>query len=120
MRTRYTVASRKRRKKVLERAKGFHGARKLRIKAAREAVMHAMQYQYRDRRKRKRDYRTLWISRINAFVRSHDMTYSKFIEGLSKAKIVVNRKFLSNLAVEDAAAFEKYIEIAKENVGKKI
>ncbi len=120
MRARYTVASRKRRKKVLQRAKGFHGARSLRIKTAREAVMHALKYAYNDRRKKKRDYRVLWITRINAFVRSHDMTYSRFIEGLTKANIAVNRKMLSNLAIEDPSAFEKFIEIAKENIGKKI
>lgn len=118
MRTRYTVASRKRRKKVLQRAKGFHGARSLRIKTAREAVMHALRYQYRDRRNRKRDYRALWITRINALVRDQGLTYSRFIEGLTKANIIVNRKMLSNLAIEDPAAFEKFVGIAKENIGK--
>jgi large subunit ribosomal protein L20 len=119
MRTRYTVASRKRRKKVLKRAKGFHGARSLRIKTAREAVMHALMHAYNDRRRKKRDYRALWITRINALVRSHDMTYSRFIEGLTKANIAVNRKLLSNLAIEDPAAFMKYIEIAKGSVAVK-
>ncbi len=118
MRTRYTVASRKRRKKVLQRAKGFHGARKLRIKTAREAVMHAMRYEYRDRRNRKRDFRSLWIIRINAAVRSYGMTYSKFIEGLSKAKININRKILSNLSIQDPDVIKKYVDIAKENAGK--
>lgn len=117
MRTRYTVASRERRKKVLKRAKGFHGARKLRIKAAREAVMHALRYEYRDRRNKKRDFRSLWITRINALVREYGMTYSKFIEGLSKAKISINRKALSNLCVEDPEVIKKYVEIAKANIG---
>ncbi len=116
MRVRYTVASRQRRKKILKRAKGFHGARKLRIKAAKEAVMHALRYQYIDRRKRKRVYRSLWITRINAFVRSHGLSYNRFIEGLTKAKVNVNRKLLSNLCVEDPKVMEKYIEIAKGNV----
>lgn len=118
MRVRYTVASRQRRKKVLDRAKGFHGARKLRIKAAKEAVMHALRYEYVDRRKKKRDFRTLWISRINASVREFGMTYSKFIEGLNKAKISINRKVLANLAVEDPEVIRKYVEIAQQHVGK--
>jgi large subunit ribosomal protein L20 len=118
MRARYTVASRKRRKKILQRAKGFHGARKLRIKSAHEAVMHALRYEYRDRRNRKRDFRNLWISRINAFVRENGMTYSRFIEGLHKAKISINRKILSNLAITDPDTIKKYIEIAKNNSGK--
>jgi large subunit ribosomal protein L20 len=118
MRSRYTVASRNRKKKVLDRAKGFHGARSLRIKSAKEAVMHALRYQYRDRKNRKRNYRALWITRINALVRENGLTYSRFIEGLTKANIVVNRKMLSNLAVEDPAAFEKFVAIARENIGK--
>jgi large subunit ribosomal protein L20 len=118
MRVRYTVASRKRRKKILERAKGFHGARKLRIKAAKEAVMHAERYEYIDRRKRKRDFRSLWITRLNAGVRSFGITYSRFIEGLSKAKVAINRKVLSNLAIEDPEALKKYVEIAQQHLGK--
>lgn len=118
MRVRYTVAGKKRRDKVLKRAKGFHGARKLRIKAAKEAVMHAMRYEYIDRRKRKRDFRSLWITRINAFVRANGLTYSKFIEGLTKAKIGLNRKALSNLCVEDPEVVKKYIELAKKYIGK--
>jgi len=118
MRTRYTVASRKRHKKLLERAKGFHGARKLRIKAAKEAVMHAMRYEYIDRRKRKRDFRGLWITRINACVREYGMTYSRFIEGLSKAKVIVDRKILADLAVRDPDVIKNYVEIAKKHIGK--
>ena len=117
MRTRYTVASRDKRKKVLNRAKGFHGARKLRIKVAREAVIHALSYEYRDRRNKKRDFRSLWISRINAFVRSEGMTYSRFIEGLNKANVSLNRKVLSNLAIEDPEVMKRYVEIAKQQLG---
>jgi large subunit ribosomal protein L20 len=118
MRVRYAVAGKKRRKKILERAKGFHGARKLRIKAAKEAVMHAMRYEYVDRRLKKRDFRNLWIIRINACVREFGLTYSKFIEGLTKAKISINRKVLANLAIDDPEVIKKYVEIAKENIGK--
>lgn len=118
MRVRYTVAGKKRKKKILDRAKGFHGARKLRIKIAKEAVMHALRYEYVDRRKRKRDFRALWINRINAIVRENGITYSRFIEGLRKAQIEVNRKVLANLAVEDPDVIKKYIEIAKEHAGK--
>ena len=118
MRVRYTVASRKRRNKVLKRAKGFKGARHIRIKAAKEAVMHALRYSYRDRRNKKREFRTLWITRINAFVREAGITYSRFIEGLNKANVKINRKVLSVLCVEDPDTVKKYIEIAKEKVGK--
>ena len=118
MRVRYTVAGKKRKKKILDRAKGFHGARKLRIKAAKEAVMHALRYEYVDRRKRKRDFRALWINRINAIVRENGITYSRFIEGLRKAHVEVNRKVLANLAVEDPDVIKKYVEIAKEHAGK--
>jgi large subunit ribosomal protein L20 len=118
MRVRYAVAGKKRRKKILDRAKGFHGARKLRIKAAKEAVMHALRYEYVDRRKRKRDFRALWINRINAIVRENGITYSRFIEGLRKAQVEVNRKVLANLAVEDPDVIKKYVEIAKEHAGK--
>lgn len=118
MRTRYTVASRARHKKVLNRAKGFHGARKLRIKAAKEAIIHAMRYEYRDRRNKKRDFRALWITRINAFVRAEGMTYSRFIEGLNKANVSLNRKVLSNLAIEDPEVMKQYVLIAKQSLGK--
>ncbi|MEJ5284135.1 MAG: 50S ribosomal protein L20 [Brevinematia bacterium] len=116
MRARYTVASRERRKKVLKLAKGYHGARKNRIKAAKEAVMHALRYATIDRRNRKRDFRSLWIVRINAFVREHGLNYNRFIEGLRKANVSINRKTLSNLCIEDPDAMLKYIEIAKQHV----
>lgn len=118
MRVRYTVASKKRKKKILKLAKGFKGARSIRIKVAKEAVMHALRYQYIDRRKRKRDFRSLWITRINAFVRENGITYNKFIEGLRKANIVINRKVLSNLAIEEPEVLKKYVEIAKAQLAK--
>ncbi len=113
MRARYTVASRKRRKKVLKLAKGYHGARSIRIKAAKEALLHAMTYQYRDRRNRKRTYRNLWVTRIGAAVKPHGISYSRFISGLTKAKVAVDRKVLSNLFIEDPDTILKFVEIAK-------
>ena len=117
MRTRYTVASRKRHKKVLQRAKGFKGARGTRLKVAKEALLHAMSYEYRDRRLKKRNFRRLWITRISAFVRAEGMTYSRFIEGLSKAGVIIDRKVLSNLAIEDADAMRQYVKVAKSQLG---
>lgn len=117
MRARYTVNSRKRRKKVLKRTKGFRGAARYRVKAAKEAVLHAMHYEYRDRRNKKRDIKRLWIQRISAFVRANGMSYSRFIEGLTKAKVAINRKVMANLAINDAEVMMKFIEIAKKNSG---
>ncbi len=117
MRTRYTVASRKRHKKVLQRAKGFKGARGTRLKVAKEAILHAMSYEYRDRRLKKRSFRRLWITRISAFVRAEGMTYSRFIEGLNKANVIVNRKVLSNLAIQDPDAMRQFVDLAKSKLG---
>lgn len=117
MRARGPAASREKHKKVLERAKGFHGSNRYRFKNAQEAVLHAMAYEFRDRRNRKRDFRRLWITRINAFVQMEGMTYSRFIEGLNKAKAVVDRKVLSNLAIEDPEVMKKYVEMAKKALG---
>ena len=116
MRVRYTVPSRKRRKKILERAKGFRGARRYRLKAAKESILHAMSYEYRDRKRKKRDFRRLWITRISAFVRNEGMTYSQFINGLTKAGVEINRKVLANLAIEDPEAMKEYVKIAKDAV----
>lgn len=117
MRARGPVAGRERHKKVLKRAKGFHGANRYRLKSAKEAVLHAMSYEYRDRRNKKRDFRSLWITRINAFVRSEGMSYSRFIEGLTKAKVAVDRKVMANLAIEDPEVMKKYVEVAKKAIG---
>lgn len=118
MRASNSVASRKRRKKILKLTKGFHGARSLRIKAAKEALLHSMSYQYRDRRLRKRTFRSLWITRISAAVKPFGITYSRFIEGLTKAKVSIDRKLLSNLFIEDPEIVKKYVDIAKEHIGK--
>ncbi len=110
------VTARARHKKVLEQAKGFRGRRNSVYRIAKEAVMKAGQYQYRDRRQKKREFRALWIARINAAVRELGMTYSTFIAGLSKAEIDIDRKVLADLAVHDKAAFGKIAEQAKASL----
>ena len=107
------VTARARHKKVLDQAKGYRGRRKNVYRIAKQAVMKAGQYAYRDRRQRKRQFRALWIARINAATRINGMSYSKFICGLKKAGIDLNRKVLADLAVNDAAAFAKLVEVAK-------
>ena len=101
------VVARARHKKVLKQAKGFRGRRKNVYRVAKQAVMKAGQYAYRDRRQKKRQFRALWIARINAAVRELGMTYSVFIAGLNKAEIDIDRKVLADLAVADKAAFAK-------------
>jgi large subunit ribosomal protein L20 len=113
-RTKHSVASHKRKKKVLKQAKGFVGGRGNLYISAREAVDRAMSYAYRDRRARKRDFRKLWIARINAAARVNGLSYSHFINGLKKSDIEINRKLLSEIAVNDADGFAKLAEIAKE------
>ena len=108
-----SVASRARRKKVMKQAKGYFGRRKNVWTVAKNAVEKAMQYAYRDRRKRKRVFRRLWITRINAACRLNGISYSKFINGLGKANVEVNRKMLADLAVRDKEAFAKLAEVAK-------
>ncbi len=107
------VTARARHKKILALAKGFRGRRKNVYRIAKEAVMKAGQYAYRDRRARKRVFRRLWIARINAAARSMGITYSKFMAGLKKASIEVDRKVLADLAVNDPAAFGSIVEKAK-------
>ena len=106
-------ASRERRRKRLELAKGFYGGRSKRFRTATEAVDHAKRYATVHRKLRKRDYRSLWIVRINAAVRALDFTYSRFIEGLNKAGVALNRKILADLAVNDPAAFADLVKTAK-------
>ena len=107
------VTARARHKKVIAQAKGYRGRRNNVFKIAKQAVMKAGQYQYRDRRTRKREFRALWIARINAAARELGMTYSVFMNGLRKAEIEVDRKVLADLAVHDKAAFAKIAEQAK-------
>ncbi len=106
-------ASRKRHRRLLAQAKGYRGARSKRYKTARETVIRAMAFAYRDRRARKREFRRLWNVRINAAVRQAGLTYSRFIGGLRKAGVEVNRKLLADLAVSDPSAFTNLIEIAR-------
>jgi large subunit ribosomal protein L20 len=106
----------KRHKKIISRAKGYWGARSRLFKTANEAVAHALQYAYRDRRTRKRDFRRLWITRINAAARQNGMTYNRFIEGLTKAGIQIDRKILADMAVNDQAAFAALVQKAAEHV----
>ena len=108
------VTARARHKKILALAKGFRGRRNNVIRVAKQAVMRAGQYAYRDRRNRKRVFRALWITRINAACRQHDLSYSRFINGLKKAGITMDRKLLADLAVTDKAAFEAIVKQAKD------
>jgi len=100
-------------KKILKRAKGYYGRRKNTIRTAKAAVDRAAQYAYRDRKNRKRSFRALWIQRINAAVREHGLTYGRFINGLGKAGVEVDRKVLADLAVSEPAAFAALVEKAK-------
>ena len=110
--------SRKRRKKILKAAKGFVGGRSRGYKAAKETWERALSYSYRDRRVRKRDMRRLWIVRINAAARQHDMSYSKFINGLDKSGVEIDRKVLADIAVNDPKGFSKLVELSKKGVAK--
>lgn len=108
--------TRRRRKKILKMAKGYYGAKSRLYRIATEAVDRSLLYAYRDRRTRKREFRSLWIVRINAAVRALGMTYSQFMNGLSKASISINRKALADIAVHDPVAFSKLVKTAGEHV----
>ena len=105
--------SRARHKKVMKQAKGYFGSKHRLFKSANEQVMHSGKYAYRDRKQKKRDFRKLWITRINAACRLNEISYSKFIDGLNKADIVINRKMLSEIAINDPKAFTNLVEVAK-------
>ena len=113
-----TVA-RARRKKVLKEAKGYFGSKHRLYKTAHEQVMHSGQYAYRDRRQNKRNFRKLWITRINAACRENEISYSKFINGLNKAGVTINRKMLAELAIENKEAFADLVAIAKDSLNGK-
>ena len=102
-----------RRKKILKLARGYFGSKHKLYKTAKEQVMHSLKYAYRDRKQNKREMRKLWITRINAACRMNDISYSKFISGLNKAEVAINRKMLSEIAIDDAAAFTNLVNIAK-------
>ena len=105
-----------RRKRVLKRASGYFGAKHLLFKTAKEQVMHSLRYAYVSRREIKRDYRKLWIRRINAACRMNDISYSVFMHGLKNANVQVNRKMLSELAINDAKAFSDLVKLSKDNL----
>lgn len=113
MRVKRSVPSRQRRRKVLNRAKGYYGNKSRSYRSANEQVMHSLQYAYRDRRARKGEFRKLWIQRINAACRQNDISYSRFIDGLKKSGVEVDRKMLADLAVHDPAAFTALVKVAE-------
>ena len=113
-RVKRSVHARKKRRATLERAKGFRGEAHSNYKRAKEAVMKAEAYQYRDRRNRKRDFRRLWVTRINAAARQEGMTYSTFIHGLQVAGIELDRKVLADIAVRDPETFRRFVDAARE------
>lgn len=110
------VARRRRRKKTLARAKGYYGRKHSSYRSANEQLMRSGQYAYRDRRNRKREFRRLWITRINAAARRNGMSYSELMHGLNAAGVEVNRKMLADLAVNDPDAFRRFAEVAREAV----
>ncbi|RSJ19591.1 50S ribosomal protein L20 [Streptococcus intermedius] len=112
------VVSRKRRKRILKLAKGYYGAKHTLFRTAKEQVMNSYYYAYRDRRQKKRDFRKLWITRINAAARMNGLSYSQLMHGLKLAEIEVNRKMLADLAVNDTAAFTALADAAKAKLDK--
>ncbi len=112
-RVRNGVVTKRRHKKILKEARGYFGSKHREFKSAKEQLMHAGKYAYRDRRQKKREMRKLWIVRINAACREEGISYSRFIEGLSKAGIEVNRKMISEIAINDKEAFKNLVEVAK-------
>lgn len=112
-------ASRRRRKRVLKQASGYFGNKSRLYRYATDAVDHALQYAYRDRRRKKRTWRSLWIVRLNAACRAHGLTYSRFMEGLNQAGVKLDRKVMADIAVRDEAGFLKLVEQARDALQKK-
>lgn len=117
-RAKKSVASRARRKKTLKLAKGYYGSKHTLYRTANEQVMRSLRYAYRDRKQLKREMRKLWITRINAAARQHDLSYSQFMHGLNKANINVNRKMLSEIAIHDPKGFETIVDQVKVVLSK--
>ena len=115
MRIKRGFKARRRRNKVLKLAKGFRGGHSKLFRTAADSVDKALMYAYRDRKARKRDFRRLWIARINAAARSNGLSYSRFISGLKKADVEINRKMLADMAVHDQAGFNRLVQVAKEH-----
>ena len=113
-RVKRAVSAHKKRRVILGRAKGYYGAKSRTYRAAKEQVQHSLQYQYRDRRNKKRDIRRLWLTRINAAARINGLSYSVFMNGLKKAGVALDRKVLADMAVNDPAAFAAIVEVAKK------
>ena len=113
-RVKRAVSAHKKRRTVLNRAKGYYGAKSRSYRAAKEQVQHSLQYQYRDRRNKKREVRRLWITRINAAARINGLSYSVFMSGLKKAGVELDRKVLSDMAINDPEAFASLVEVAKK------
>jgi len=109
-----------RHKKVLKQAKGYFGSKHRLYKTAKEQLMHSGQYAFRDRKQKKRDFRKLWITRINAACRENEISYSRFIEGLNKAGVVIDRKMLSEIAIQDPKAFAELVRVAKDGKEGKV
>jgi large subunit ribosomal protein L20 len=112
-----SVHAKKKRREILAAAKGYTGSRRKRVRLAKEQLLHSGMYAYRDRRDRKAQFRRLWIARINAAVRPHGLSYSRFVHGLQRAGVEVDRKILADLAVHDPAAFAQLVEEAKAAAG---
>ena len=119
-RVRNGVVTKQRHKKILKEARGYFGSKHREFKSAKEQLMHAGAYAYRDRRQKKREMRKLWIVRINAACREENISYSRFIEGLNKAGLEINRKMLSEIAINDKEAFKNLIEVAKTGKVKEV
>ena len=112
-RIKVAVSAHKKRRKIMKLAKGYYGSKSKQYRAAKEQVMRSLRYAYIGRKLRKRDFRSLWITRINAAARINGLSYSRFMSGLKKAGVDLNRKVLADIAVNDAAAFAKLVEVAK-------
>ena len=119
-RVRNGAVTKARHKKVLKEAKGYFGSKHRLYKTAKEQLMHSGQYAFRDRRQKKRDFRKLWITRINAACRLNDISYSRFIEGLTKAGVEINRKMLSEIAINDPKAFSELVKLARDGKAGKV
>ena len=119
-RVRNGAVTKARHKKVLKQAKGYFGSKHRLYKTAKEQLMHSGQYAFRDRKQKKRDFRKMWIARINAACRSNGISYSRFIEGLTKAGVEVNRKMLSEIAINDPKAFKELVKVAQDGKAGKV
>ena len=118
MRVKGGNVAKNRRKKVLKMAKGYYGSKHVLYKTAHEQVMHSLRYAYRDRKNKKRDFRKLWITRINAAANNNGISYSKLIHGLKMANIDINRKMLSEIAIHDEVTFKSLVDTAKKSLAK--